>query len=163
MPWQWEPTEKIWSTGYTISIRWSLLGGCPNTFPSWMCVSHATWSPATTNSPLPLIRQYTGSASGPYQSKTATSGSGPALHIILCILYRYTQTHAPMHTRTHRDTDVCMDGCTHNVSWYYIIAGDKWRIIIVRMSFTSDCNSNLRDVFSNFFLIQTHSLLYITV
>ena len=37
--------------------------------------------------PLPL-HQYTGSTSGPYQSKTATSG--PALHII----YRYMQTHA---------------------------------------------------------------------
>ena len=37
--------------------------------------------------PLPH-HQYTGYTSGPYQSKTATSG--PALHII----YRYMQTHA---------------------------------------------------------------------
>ena len=56
--------------------------------------------------------------------------------------YRYMQTHAHMHTCTyaymyicihvhmhdtctHRDTDTCMDGCTYNVSLYYIITGDK--------------------------------------
>ena len=90
---------------------------------------------------LPL-RQYTGSASGPYQSKTATSG--PALHIILC-------TDTCIHAHTEMDT--CMDGCTHNVSW---IAGDKWRMI-ARMSFTSDCN--LRDVFSKWspVYMQTHA------
>ena len=53
------------------------------------------------------------------------------------------QTHAHMHTRTHRDTDACMDGCTHNVSW---IAGDKRRMI-ARMSFTSDCKKNLGCIF----------------
>ena len=70
--------------------------------------------------PIPL-HQYTGSASGLYQSKTATSGPCTTHNIT----YRYMQTHAHMHTRTQRDTDACMDGCTHNVSWYYIIAGDK--------------------------------------
>ena len=61
-------------------------------------------------SSLPLC-QYAGSASGPYQSKTAAT-SGCALHITIIMYIHISQTH----TRTHRDRDVCLDGCTHNVN-----------------------------------------------
>ena len=64
-------------------------GGAP-ILPPLECVLHTL--PEVLQPPPPLLlRQYTGSASGPYRSKTAASG--PALHIII----RY------MHTRTHRD------------------------------------------------------------
>ena len=60
-----------------------------------------------------ILCQYAGSASGLYQSKIAVT-SGCALHIILCTdaCRHISQTH----TRTHRDRDACLDGCTHNVS-----------------------------------------------
>ena len=56
-------------------------------------------------------------------------------------MYRCMQKHAQVYTRIHRDTDACMDGCTHNVS-YYIIEVDK-------LLLKDDCEEqSYRDVFS---------------
>ena len=93
----------------------------PKNFPPTctLCASHATWSPATSSLPF---ANYAGSASGLYQSKTAAT-SGCALHIILCTdACRHI---SQMHTRTHRDRDACLDGCTHNEVDSYIIEVDE--------------------------------------
>ena len=90
-------------------IPQKMSGGCPKNFPPTctLCASHATWSPATSS--LPLC-QNVGSASGPYQSKTAAT-SGCALHIILCTdaCRHMSQTHTYTHTQRHR----CMLGWMH--------------------------------------------------
>ena len=57
-----------------------------------------------------------------YQSKAAAT-SGCALYIILCT--DACRHMLQMHTRTHRDTNVCLDGCTHNEVDSYIIEVDK--------------------------------------
>ena len=79
-----------------------------------MCASHTTWSPAT-NPPSPFANIL-----DLLQGRTSLKQLPLALHYTHNIMYRYMQTHAHMHTRTHRDTDACMDECTHNVR----IAGD---------------------------------------
>ena len=94
-----------------ISIRGSksqkYVWGMLQEFSSYMYIVYATWSPATSS--LPLC-QYSGSALGPYQSKTAAT-SGCALHIILCTdaCRHMSQTHTYTHTQRHR----CMLGWMH--------------------------------------------------
>ena len=80
------------------SIRWSkFCWGTPQDSPPLnVCFARYLESCHLPPPPPPplLLHQYTGSASGPYQSKTATSG--PC--ITHNVMYRYMQTHAHMHT-----------------------------------------------------------------
>ena len=107
-------TEKIhyYNNIEVISIRGSkILGDAPRIFLLHVDCVLRTLPGVRPLFPSPFANML--DLSGPYQSKTAAT-SGCALHIVLCTdACRHI---SQMHTRTHRDRDACLDGCTHNVS-----------------------------------------------
>ena len=101
-------TEKM-----QISMRWpglkSQFFSGPQEFSSLIaCFAHYLESCHFPSPPLPIcwIR---------FRAVTAAATFWLCTTHTVMIVYRCMQTHAQTHTHPQRDTDTCMDECTHNI------------------------------------------------